>query len=418
MLKASFSTKIILAIIFFTLFVTAFERYLLSENITSQFKKSKESKNTLLINTISPILSLNITLGLDTSNVEYLKTIINQNSDIEFVELLDQNGKALFHFVKNPDAHLNVIDKCINISSKILYDSITQQKVGTVLIHYSNEDLNQLIKKNKTTTLQIFALITVLLLLFIFFVRRSFRDLRALSEYVLSYNPKLKNVTLVPSSRNDEIGVIQNAIVSLLRKIDNNAKELDAINHTLEEKVLLRTAEIEIVNRKLQLLSTTDPLTEISNRRHFEQIFREMWELARRKETQIALIMCDIDHFKHVNDTYGHQIGDEVLISVAQNIKKSLKRSTDLVARYGGEEFIIVLYDTGAKGAFDIAAGIQNNLKNLKFETMKNRSITLSFGVSACPITQEFNGDTLINNADKALYSAKEKGRDRIIVHI
>jgi diguanylate cyclase (GGDEF)-like protein len=106
------------------------------------------------------------------------------------------------------------------------------------------------------------------------------------------------------------------------------------------------------------------------------------------------------------------------LISVAQNIKKSLKRSTDLVARYGGEEFIIVLYDTGAKGAFEIAEDIQKNLRNLKFEAMQNRTITLSFGISACTIKQDFNGDTLINHADKALYSAKEQGRDRIIVHI
>lgn len=415
--RISFKIKIILAIIFFTLFVTAVERYLLSENIITQFKKSKESKNSLLINTISPIIGLNISLGLDESNTEYLAKIIEQNSDIEFIELLDKDKNILFNFKKNSEHGFTMVDANINLASKKLYDSLTDEEIGTILIHFSNDEFYQLQEINKKITIEIFAFILFLLILFIIIIQREFMRLTQLSENVLSYDPKHLVLNLTSSQRKDEIGVIQNAIVSMLNKINNHAKELDVINHSLEEKVKQRTAELEEANKKLLLLSTIDPLTSISNRRHFEQVYQDTWELSKRKHSKIAVIMCDIDHFKIVNDTYGHQVGDTVLIAIAQTLEQSLKRSTDIVARYGGEEFIIVMYDTDSNGAMELSKTIQHNLQKLHFKEMDNKGVTLSFGISSCIVTQELHAEDIIKEADMALYQAKENGRNTMFAY-
>ncbi|MBA3026411.1 MAG: diguanylate cyclase [Sulfurimonas sp.] len=411
----SFKVKIILAIVFFTLFISATERYLLAQNIVSQFKKSKESKNSLLINTISPVISLNLSLGLHESNTEYLEKIIEQNNDIQLVELSDKDLNSLFTFTKTSNNNFRIVDSNINLASKELYDPLTEEEIGTIVILFSNDEFYELQDLNKTTTLKIFALIFVLLILFIFLLHREFKHLTLLSKTVLSYNPKHHNLNLEPSQRKDEIGVIQNAIVSMFHKINNHAKELDAINQSLEEKVQKRTAELEEANKKLQLLSTMDPLTGIANRRHFEQVLSDTWELSKRKQSMLSIIMCDIDHFKVVNDTYGHQVGDVVLVSVAQMIEQSLKRMTDIVARYGGEEFIIVMYDTDNDGAVALVSTIQTHLKSNYFKSMQDKPVTLSFGISSCIVTKDLKSEDIIKQADTALYKAKENGRDAIV---
>jgi len=127
--------------------------------------------------------------------------------------------------------------------------------------------------------------------------------------------------------------------------------------------------------------------------------------------------MCDVDHFKRVNDTYGHQIGDEVLKLVAQSLKESLKRNSDFVARYGGEEFIIVMYETTLEDAKKVCHRIQENLEKNQhtvFKDKKINTITMSFGVSCILPTNNDYAESLIKNADNALYKAKESGRNCI----
>jgi len=415
MLPLSFKLKIIFAIVFFTLFVTGIERYFLYQNIVAQFTKSKESKNTLLVNTISPIISLNISLGLHESNVEYLNTIMEQNSDIKSIELNDKENKTLYKSVAKSHKESFDTNSDTHLTLKELYDSITETKIGSIKISFSSDEFEELQSLNQEITLEMFAVALVLLFIFIFFLYREFNQLTQLSQNVLSYDPKHDNLTLALSPRKDEIGVIQNAIVSMLQRITNHAKELDAINLSLEEKVEQRTADLKEANAKLQLLSTTDPLTGIANRRHFEKFFSDIWELSKRKNTQISVIMCDIDFFKLVNDTYGHQVGDEVLTMIAKTLQNSLKRNTDIVARYGGEEFIIAMYDTDDAGAEILAKEIQSKLQKLHFKEMPNKNVTLSFGISSCKVAHDSNSENIVKYADIALYKAKENGRNRIV---
>ncbi len=412
--KISFQLKIILSIVFFTLFVTGLERYFLSENIINQFKKSQESKNQLLLDTISPILSLNISLGLDDSNKDFLEQIIKTNSDLAFLQLLDKDKNTLYQFVieskeikKAPSKH----------HAQELRDSITSENIGQITVLFSDAELLELKKQNRITTLKIIAIVIILLAIFVAFIRREFKDLKLLSEKVLKYDPKLNNCFLVPSKRTDEIGIVHNAIISMISKINLYTKTLDDMNLSLDTKVRERTKELEAANKKLELLSTIDPLTQVSNRRHFETYFKEMWKLAIRKSTSISIIMCDIDYFKNVNDKYGHQVGDEVLKGIAATIEKSLKRSTDCLARYGGEEFIILMYDTEIDEATNICEKIQENIRSIDsyaFKDIKSEPVTLSYGVSATVPDKDSDYENLIKSADTALYKAKESGRDCI----
>ena len=420
----SIEIKIIIGVVFFTLFIVGLERYQLSENIIDQFIESKKSKNKLLIDTISPIISLNMSLGLSEANNEYLDLIIKQNKDLKTIEITDADRSTIFKYPKDVKSVskaqiLSTVDT-MNSCSRPIIDDITKQVIGYIYLEFYNNDYDLVLSKNSETTLKIFLVTFVLLTLYTFLIKREFKNLRVLTKSVLEYDPKVNNFTLTKTNRLDEVGIIHNAIITMVSKINSYATILDKTNLLLEEKVEQRTKELQDANEKLEKLATIDPLTQVYNRRYFEKHINKIWEMSKRTNTTISIIMCDIDHFKNFNDTYGHITGDHVLQSVAAAIKGSLKRVTDVVARYGGEEFIIVMYDTEIEGALQRCEEIQNRLKQLDTIIVNDTNvppITLSFGVSSTIPTMVERYELLIKAADVALYHAKEKGRNCIIIN-
>ncbi len=413
----SIEIKIILGVIFFTLLITGFERYQLSENITTQFENSKKSKNKLLLDTMLPILSLNISLGLDDANKEYLNLIVKQNKDIQWMQVTNKENQVVFQYPDNARA-IKVAPDGMKICASAIIDTITDESIGYIKVEFSNDEYEQVRLKNKETTIRVFAVTLILLGIFLYLLRREFKHLRKLTQAVLVYDPKLNNFDLEKSERTDEVGVIHNAIVGMVEKIGSYTTQLDEMNSSLEEKIEERTKSLQKANQKLEQMTMTDPLTNIANRRHFEEYTENIWELALRTNTKISLVMCDIDYFKKVNDTYGHIAGDEVLKNVAHTIANSLRRFSDLAARYGGEEFVIVLYDTDLQGAWELCAEIAEQLKNPKNFRVNGIEIapfTMSFGVSSVVPTKDHSYKDLLEFADEALYRAKESGRNRII---
>ncbi|MCF7907490.1 MAG: GGDEF domain-containing protein [Candidatus Omnitrophica bacterium] len=164
---------------------------------------------------------------------------------------------------------------------------------------------------------------------------------------------------------------------------------------------------------RLQQLSIYDSLTKIYNRRHFMQRFQEEFERAKKFKHNLAFLMIDIDHFKKVNDTYGHLVGDVILREVARLIKKST-RGIDLVARFGGEEFSVVLPETDKGGAIMLAERINQHINRAPISAFDEKIITkVSVGVASYP-ENAVNSDILLEVADKALYKAKISGRNRV----
>jgi len=414
----SIEIKIIIGVILFTLFIVGLERYQLSENIMEQFVASKEAKNRLLIETVAPIISLNFSLGLMDANTEYLDQIMKQNSDVDYAALLDAKQTLVYEHSKSSKELSSDNQENENIFKKDIIDTLTNEKLGQLRLHFLNDDYMTMLKRSKQITLQIFAITIIALSLFVLLIRREFKYLKQLSESVLDYSPKKNNFTLSKSNRRDEVGVINNAIVSMVQKIDSHAKMLDELNHSLEHKVEQRTEELENANKKLQALSKIDQLTQLANRRYFQEHILSSWDLAKRNGVSLSVIMADIDFFKKVNDTYGHLAGDTVLREIAFTLKNSLKRTTDFIARYGGEEFIVVLYDTDIQKAKEVCETLQSaiaNIDHFEHQGVNLGKISLSFGVcSTIPATHN-SYEELVKCSDEALYQAKEEGRDRIV---
>jgi two-component system, cell cycle response regulator len=169
--------------------------------------------------------------------------------------------------------------------------------------------------------------------------------------------------------------------------------------------------------KRLEKLAITDYLTGIYNIRYFYNRIEEEFSRAERYDIPLGCIMLDIDHFKVINDNYGHRIGDMVLREFAQLIKRHTRKS-DLFARYGGEEFIILLPQTSIKGAAIEAGRLMKTIKEHRFKPLREEhSVRVSFGISCAPDKKIKNYDDLIHVADNALFRAKEKGRDRIVMH-
>jgi diguanylate cyclase (GGDEF)-like protein len=165
---------------------------------------------------------------------------------------------------------------------------------------------------------------------------------------------------------------------------------------------------------KTERLATTDGLTGLTNHRTFQVRLDEQLAQAQRYGKKLALILCDIDHFKSVNDTYGHPTGDVVLKGVARTLQKEA-RTTDVVARYGGEEFAVIMPETDAAGALVIAERIRERVKAQRFDAGGTAlKVTLSLGIAAIPDHARSKAD-LVERADACLYHAKRSGRDRTV---
>jgi len=174
---------------------------------------------------------------------------------------------------------------------------------------------------------------------------------------------------------------------------------------------------LEIKSRELAHLSNTDVLTGLFNRRFFDQALDLEWKRSGRNKTILSVILFDIDYFKNINDSFGHQAGDEYLAKTAEAMMSVFKRDGDIVARYGGEEFIVLLPEINADHASLLAEQVRQKIEALivDYQDQKART-TISAGIMCC--TADFNtrSDYIVACADKALYQAKQSGRNRIVV--
>ena len=192
---------------------------------------------------------------------------------------------------------------------------------------------------------------------------------------------------------------------------------LRASEHLLEGRVAERTAELQAVNRQLEAISTTDALTGIANRRHFDTVLADEWTRAARAGHTLALGFMDVDWFKKYNDHYGHPAGDKCLRQVARVLSEAIGRTGDLVARYGGEEFVFITPATTIENAMLMAQRVcaAMQAQSLAHELSEFSCVTVSIGVASMLPAQGRSSYDLVTAADKALYAAKQQGRNRVV---
>ena len=166
---------------------------------------------------------------------------------------------------------------------------------------------------------------------------------------------------------------------------------------------------------ELEYIASTDPLTKLYNRRYFTQVGESILKLSKRENQSLSILMLDIDNFKLVNDTYGHKVGDDVIVSIAKALK-AIGRESDIACRFGGEEFILLLPSTTLEGALTIAQKLRIYIENtqVSIEDHKSINVTVSIGISKVQHQKEVNLEPSIKRADDALYKAKENGKNRV----
>jgi two-component system, cell cycle response regulator len=192
----------------------------------------------------------------------------------------------------------------------------------------------------------------------------------------------------------------------------------DGFAITIRDITVRKQMELALqdANQKLEKLANLDGLTNLANRRCFDHRLETEWLRLAREQQPLSLILFDVDKFKCYNDYYGHLAGDDCLVRLAQAVQQEVRRPADLVARYGGEEFVILLPNTDVEGGIKVAQSIQQAIHNLaiphEYSHVKD-IVTVSLGIASLIPRLEVEPDTLVAYADKALYQAKEQGRDR-----
>ncbi|MBQ4834483.1 diguanylate cyclase [Pseudoalteromonas sp. MMG010] len=225
----------------------------------------------------------------------------------------------------------------------------------------------------------------------------------------------------------DEQVANQQAVIAESAAQDTLLKERlelqEQAREELESQVNERTFELQVTlgeleekNRELEQLNMEDALTGVKNRRFFDKKLIMELRRSRREQTELSLIMLDIDHFKQVNDSYGHLAGDLVIQNVANILQTIIRRPLDEAARYGGEEFVLLLPNTAKFGALEIAERVRKAVEQSQITADDNIiSVTISAGVYSCIATDIKQPDIFTNNADKALYHAKQNGRNKVV---
>lgn len=220
-----------------------------------------------------------------------------------------------------------------------------------------------------------------------------------------------ENVEFAVGSALHEVRHLSAALRSMMNNIALKRRALVHANENLEQQVALRTADLERANNALRELARKDPLTTISNRRAADEQLNSLFNMLQRGGGRYAVLLLDIDHFKRINDNFGHDVGDQVIQRVAVLLQSQL-RETDLVARYGGEEFIVLLPNTELDGAMVIADKLCRYIASDSLCDVGQ--ITVSIGVALAK-AEHTDAEMVVRHADKAMYQAKRGGRNQVV---
>jgi diguanylate cyclase (GGDEF)-like protein len=302
----------------------------------------------------------------------------------------------------------------------------------TVIIVPESDVMAQIDAGTRTTILLCLGAVMTAIALNILLSRRLVKPIRGLS-YASQQISRGNFTEKVPPSRISELSTLAHSFNQMNQEIQQSRQQLEAYSRSLEAKVSERTQELQAeiqqrmnteaalkaANQELERLAYLDGLTQIANRRRFDERLNQEWYRMQRSQLPLSLILCDVDYFKQYNDSYGHQVGDDCLRYVAQAIASVTRRAADLSARYGGEEFVVLLPNTILGKALEVTKNIQRAIAQLKLphiQSQVSQHVTASFGVTSLIPSAASTPAQLLLNADQALYQAKMAGRDRLAI--
>ncbi len=389
----------------------------LTEYLKTQDSILKELRQ--LEETVSEPISTSL-WQYNQNQLNVLVTGILKMPIVEGVDIFDKNTQNMISqrsfapdsapiliFEVTSDLSWNLNEKEILLGSLVLYSS-SDVILDRVLFGFTLIAITVIIK------------ISVFFCLFIWafdrFLAIPLKELMSqVDEIQLSHNTSMR--LKLSGSEKNELNQLQDHINKLLSVIEMDRERLiedEADKRVwLEQAVAECTQELQILNEELKQLATKDSLTGVLNRKSFFETAQHLLVLSQRQKSSACFILMDLDHFKIINDTHGHFIGDKVLVHFTQTIQKFLRKS-DLFCRVGGEEFAIFLPDTAIENAFELANKLRKTIANSILEIDgKTINYTVSLGIDVSE-QKDLSIDELFKRADLKLYEAKDKGRDRV----
>jgi len=384
------------------------------ENILRETKQHGED----VARIVSQALAYSI-VGYDYHTVQLLLDEIARSHDIGYAKVLSRKGNVMAESGTPPDSGKN----WTMFTQDVVFD---QRTVGMVVIGLNNQGIISRLQGQKSSIISREAIIIILIALGEF-LALSYIIVRPVSIISRSLDMSIdetgKITRQIPLVSSDEFG-------KLATQFNEMREQLNLANSRLQSKIELADAKLTDNNRKLQEQATelqrmnvalqhmaiTDSLTGLHNRRYFENVAESDLALSIRHGDTNSILLIDVDHFKRINDTWGHRAGDDVLIDIAGVLSRSL-RKTDLVCRMGGEEFILLCRRTEHEEALRVAEKIRKAIAEYAFTALgqEHISVTVSIGVVTFPgsETPKTVGE-YIHNADLALYQSKSAGRNRV----
>lgn len=313
-------------------------------------------------------------------SIKFIKKLLDmEQNSFKQIEINHQKAIAIL-FSKD---YLETKEKTIALIESFIL-SLENRTASKLELFYNNVD--SLYKK---LYFLIFLGLIIFILTFWLIYKKILNPIDGLTKNIILFKENKKD-SFDFKYYNDEIGFLINNFFEMKQTIDKNIE-------------------------KLQYNASYDFLTKIFNRKTYFEISEEIFELSKRQNEPFSILLIDIDHFKRINDTYGHLIGDEVLKFVSSNISKLLRKS-DILGRYGGEEFIVTLPNTKLDNAKTIAEKINKYIYDNHYVN-ETYNLQLSVSVGIAQIKKETNLTDLIHKADEALYKAKNYGRNRVVVY-
>jgi diguanylate cyclase (GGDEF)-like protein len=339
---------------------------------------------------------------------------------IEGVDVFDKDAQTMLskRSYNSGSAPLSLFDTTSDLNWTLNGESVF---LGKLVLYSSSEVvLNRVLFGFSLIAITAIIKLSILFWLFVWaFDRYLASPLKELMTQVneVQMSPNMSKRINLSNIENNEISQLQEHMNTMLSALEMDRDQLledeQAKRNWLEDAVAKRTEDLQVLNKKLKELATRDSLTGILNRGSFFETAQHLLILSQRQKSPASFLLVDLDNFKRVNDTYGHFVGDKVLIHFTQTIQKSLRKS-DLIGRVGGEEFAIFLPDTGNDDAFQLAEKLRKIISHSVLEVDgKVVAYTVSLGVESSE-PKDHLIDELFKRADLKLYGAKDKGRDRV----
>ncbi len=358
-------------------------------------------------------------VGYDYHTIQLLLDELTSSDEIDYAKVTNAKDKTMGESGSagwSTDAEQALREGLVMFSNDIQIDN---ESVGTLYLGLSTVHIMERLEMQKYALFKREALIILLIALGEFFAL-SYIIVRPVSKIIDFLRNNVNDdgllVSNIPMFSNDEFGQLAQQFNALGTQLNETNKKLHSKIESADRRLMETNQQLKQLNNEFKLLSITDPLTGLFNRRHFDELMETEVGLSNRHGDPNSILLIDIDFFKAINDTYGHYVGDVVLKNMTKILRNNLRR-TDAVCRIGGEEFAVLCKRADKTGAMEIAEKLRTAIENTPMTPDGDDELTITVSIGVASVPYNTIGTTpkqLYKDVDKAMYYSKNHGRNRV----